>query len=362
MTLMATVAATAFAQSLADSYKHLLESIQTAEVLLDDLGGQYYDDLFDEMAKAQAMYDQHTATEQEVEEEIAVLDGLIGIGRQFKTAYDVLGTLIVKLQEGIDTYKETCSPTVLQQAQELLLEVEDAFYYIDRTTIEEMNDCIARVEKVLSRLPLPSFINDDEEPQDYTDRIQNPGFENGLEGWTNDPVFQECKPTNWATMIDGTYMTGKYYVNLFTPANYAHGGSLHQVITGLPAGKYYAGASVFSNRNGLVFFANDQEVSIPIGPEKAPFGAFFGAYITIAEGETLTIGVRTNEAVEFWGAADNFTLTRYVSNTSGVESHRLGTVREKTVYTLTGSKAAPSQKGIGIVRYADGSVRKVVVK
>lgn len=348
------------AEALDKIYGRLMEAVDIAEALLDDLGGKYFDDLAAEVRMAREMFERQQATALEIEAQIARLNELISTGRQFKEAHDQLGKLLGELREGIAKYKDAGSPRRLARAAQLLEDMQDAYYYIDLTTTEEMNSLAARCKNMLEQLPLPDFIDDDEKAEDCTRLITNPGFENGSNGWVNDPIFDECKPTNWATMIDGTYMTGSYYMNLFCPANY-HAGSLHQTITRLPPGKYHVGASVFSNRAGLVFFANDHEVAIPIGPTSAPYGRFFGIYLEVAEGETLTFGVRTNEAVEFWGAVDDFTLTRYVKDTTGILPLQADAGKED-IYTLTGARKDSVGKGISILRTSDGRTRKVFTK
>lgn len=348
------------AEALDKIYGRLMEAVDIAEALLDDLGGKYFDDLAAEVRMAREMFERQQATALEIEAQIARLNELISTGRQFKEAHDQLGKLLGELREGIAKYKDAGSPRRLARAALLLEDMQDAYYYIDLTTTEEMNSLATRCKNMLEQLPLPDFIDDDEKAEDCTRLITNPGFENGSNGWVNDPIFDDCKPTNWATMIDGTYMTGSYYMNLFCPANY-HAGSLHQTITRLPPGKYHVGASVFSNRAGLVFFANDHEVAIPIGPSSAPYGRFFGIYLEVAEGETLTFGVRTNEAVEFWGAVDDFTLTRYVKDTTGILPLQADAGKED-IYTLTGARKDSVGKGISILRTSDGRTRKVFTK
>ena len=354
------VSGTQEAEALAQIYGRLLETVEMAEELLDELGGKYFDDLDAEVRKAQAMYEQQQATATEIQAQIARMNELINIGRLFKEAHDQLGKLMEELRASIEKYKSIGSSKRLAKAAQLLEDIQDAYYYIDLTTTEEMNELIARCKNMLEVLPLPDFIDDDEKAEDCTRLITNPGFENGSSGWVNDPIFDDCKPTNWATMIDGTYMTGNYYMNLFCPANY-HAGSLHQTITHLAPGKYHVGASVFSNRDGLVFFANNHEVAIPIGPSSAPYGRFFGIYLTVAEGETLTFGVRTNEAVEFWGAVDDFTLTRYVKDMTGIQLQQADADHED-VFTLTGARKGSMGKGISVVRSSDGRTRKVLTK
>ena len=348
------------AEALDKIYGRLMEAVDIAEALLDDLGGKYFDDLAAEVRMAREMFERQQATALEIEAQIARLNELISTGRQFKEAHDQLGMLLGELRESIAKYKDAGSPRRLARAAQLLEDMQDAYYYIDLTTTEEMNSLATRCKNMLEQLPLPDFIDDDEKAEHCTSLITNPGFENGSNGWVNDPIFDDCKPTNWATMIDGTYMTGSYYMNLFCPANY-HAGSLHQTITRLPPGKYHVGASVFSNRAGLVFFANDHEVAIPIGPSSAPYGRFFGIYLKVAEGETLTFGVRTNEAVEFWGAVDDFTLTRYVKDSTGILPLQADAGKED-ICTLTGARKDSVGKGISILRTSDGRTRKVFTK
>ena len=349
-------------EETAAAYEKLKETIQTAQSIIDYIGGDDYDRLDEEIQKAIDMTSHRQSSLSEIYSETMVLNEMIKNGREFKSAHDQLGQLVEELEQSIRKYRDTCSSQTVSDARQLLWDAQDAYYYIDRTTTTEMNQYINQINHMLEILPLPAFIDPDEQPEDYTSHIINPGFENQMEGWTNIPAFTECKPTNWANMLDGKYMSGTYYMNLFSHPDTGQAGTLYQTINNLPAGKYYIGASVFSNRDGLVFFANDIEIPIPIGPEKAPFGDFYGTYIKIEEGESLTFGVRTNTKVEFWGAVDNFTLTRYVkSESTDIQSFNINS-NAVEIFTLSGNKIERLQEGINIVRDNKGNTRKVYVK
>ena len=344
------------------AYKKLNETIETAESIIDYIGGDDYDSLYKEIQKSTDMAGHQQASISEIYSQTMVLNEMIKRARQFKDTHDLLGKQIDELEQSIRKYKDTTARQTLSDAMQLLWEAQDAFYYIDRTTTEEMNQFIEQIGHFLDILPLPAFIDPNGYPEDYTSHIINPGFEMQMEGWTNEPAFTECTPTNWASMLDGKYMNGTYYMNLFSHPETGQAGSLYQTVSNLPAGVYYIGASVFSNRNGLVFFANDIEIPIPIGPEKAPYGDFYGTYINIEEGEDLTFGVRTNTKVEFWGAVDNFTLTRYTkAESTNIQSVSINS-NNCEIFTLSGNKIDRLQKGINIVRDSKGNTRKVFVK
>lgn len=351
----------ASADDIAKTVKQLRADIEAAEQLLDFLGGEYYDALYEEMVKASDLCGDANATLDQLNAAIISLGEAVSKGRQFKQAHDELGIQIDALRQGIEKYRQTSQQQTLADAEELLVLSEDAYYYIDRTSIEQMNDYVARIKRMLELLPLPGFIGSDEIPQDYTHLIVNPGFEDGLNGWINEPAFTECKPTNWATMLDGKFMTGKYYVNLYSAPDTGQAGTLCQTINNLPAGNYYVEAAVFSNRNGLKFFVNSVEVAIPIGPEKPPYGSLYGAYVTLAEGEPLVFGVRTNEAVEFWGGVDNFKLTRYVKDPAGISQMQVEH-KPTAIHSLSGVSSVSLRNGLNIVRYSNGTVKKIIKK
>lgn len=344
------------------AYEKLNETILAAQSIIDYLGGDDYDNLDKEIQKATDMKDNRQASLPEIYSQTMVLNEMIKSARQFKDTHDLLGRQIEELEQSIRKHRETTASQTLSDAKQLLWDAQDAFYYIDNTTTEEMNQYIKQISHILEILPLPAFIDPNGQPEDYTNHIINPGFEKQMEGWTNEPAFTECKPTNWANMLDGKYMNGTYYMNLFSHPDTGQAGTLYQTISNLPAGVYYIGASVFSNRDGLVFFANNIEIPIPIGPEKPPYGDFYGTYINLEEGEDLTFGVRTNTKVEFWGAVDNFTLTRYEkAESTDIQSVNINPNKYE-IFTLSGNKIDHLQKGINIVRDNKGNTRKVFVK
>ena len=99
-----------------------------------------------------------------------------------------------------------------------------------------------------------------------------------------------------------------------------------------------------------------------INEKQPPYGDFYGTYINIEEGEDLTFGVRTNTKVEFWGAVDNFTLTRYTkAESTNIQSVSINS-NNCEIFTLSGNKIDRLQKGINIVRDSKGNTRKVFVK
>ena len=137
------------------------------------------------------MYEQQQATATEIQAQIARMNELINIGRLFKEAHDQLGKLMEELRASIEKYKSIGSSKRLAKAAQVLEDIQDAYYYIDLTTTEEMNELIARCKNMLEVLPLPDFIDDDEKAEDCTRLITNPGFENGSSGWVNDPIFDD---------------------------------------------------------------------------------------------------------------------------------------------------------------------------
>ena len=74
------------------------------------------------------------------------------------------------------------------------------------------------------------------------------------------------------------------------------------------------------------------------------------AYMTTAEGET------------FYGETKSFRTGEDTTGIGGIESTGPTTGSEPAIYDLNGRKLARMQKGINILRYSDGSVKKVMMK
>ncbi len=140
-------------------------------------------------------------------------------------------------------------------------------------------------------------------PVDYTDRIINPSFEDGLAGWTNNGMqTQNNNEVN-------ANKTGRLYCEKWTPSpNALSDADVQQTVTGLQDGIYRITAmchAELQNRKqttitGTFLFAGENTVKIGETRDYEVTGTAIG-------GE-LTIGFKTEKTNANWVTVDNFRL------------------------------------------------------
>jgi hypothetical protein len=84
----------------------------------------------------------------------------------------------------------------------------------------------------------------------------------------------------------------------------------------------------------------------------------------VEEGGSLTFGLRNDGFIaNHWIAFDNFKLFYLGANPStGIDSVTNAATGKTEYYTISGVRLNGAQKGINIVKMADGKVKKVLVK
>lgn len=141
-----------------------------------------------------------------------------------------------------------------------------------------------------------------ENPIDYTDRLTNPSFEKGFDGWTN---------TGMATQSNSSFSlkSGSTYVEKWvSKGNQVGDGSVSQTIKGLPIGVYVVKATAqniqedtpSTKRTGAWLFANNTTEDVNIRSE-------YTLVFTHIETDA-TIGFKAEGAKGNWIAVDNFRL------------------------------------------------------
>lgn len=138
---------------------------------------------------------------------------------------------------------------------------------------------------------------------DMTSKIENPGFEKDLEGWTCDGMFVQGNSVF-------KLKKGNNYLEKWTGRGGAVGSaSVEQTISGLPAGTYtltVAAQNIQENypstvQTGTYVVANDNKTTINVIND-------YSVKATIADGE-LTIGALLKNASGNYVCVDNFRLT-----------------------------------------------------
>ena len=140
-----------------------------------------------------------------------------------------------------------------------------------------------------------------ESPMDFTTRIINPGFETGIDGWTNEAGFKTFERATWRGIMDDVCISGNAYLNLFH--NEAKTGRIVQTIKDIPNGVYAVKAGIFTNTPGANIFANDNIVPAEVNETK-----FYTVY-TIVENHQIDFGYFSSHEKDFWSVADNFSIT-----------------------------------------------------
>ena len=147
------------------------------------------------------------------------------------------------------------------------------------------------------------------EPIDLTRLIANPGFETGVEGWTNEAGIATFETGNWSAMLDGECMTGSKYLNLWNGSGAE--GRIYTRLTGLPNGIYVVAMGAYSNGSGAQVFAGDYRVDMEIDTTN-PYGRDYTITTLVTDG-VLEFGYYCNHTEAFWSCLDNCRLSYYGS-------------------------------------------------
>ena len=332
----------------------------------------------------------------------------------YKTANEAYQAACDELEK-VDGSQEA---EIWNQIDEMDNELEgDAFRSLSTedlvTLIAKVEDFTKEVQAAIDDIKLAQKVAEmadatDDKPYDATSWIINPDMEDAsqdsnadaskkMAGWD----FWKAKgngPVKGSDGINGRSLeawSGTIGAELEFTA--------YQTLTGLPAGKYKLSAKAANASNGVVadetLWAdpekaatgraylcailsdgeNEKAVSTPVEPNvgSATAANTYTVTFTVEEGNDVKIGFQSIGTMPFrWFMCDDFTLTYYGTESAKVDSTDEGDVVaiegvEETapatkaiagIYNASGAKIATLQKGINIVKYTDGSVKKIFVK
>lgn len=267
-------------------------------------------------------------------------------------AYAAFSAAMDELNETADAnYDNACAKG--QQAYE---EMKDAT--ADDLTMEEIEALTAKVKDAIALLSIPKYEEaSDDAPVDMTTVIVNNGFEAGnISGWTNSGTIDAQSQNNDSfDNKQGTYYGEKWHVNGTVDIN--------QTLAHLPAGTYELTAYAYSTATDCILYANG--ISVPVTETS---GLYTVVVKLAADGDPLKIGVSWSDTGDKWTCMDEFTLTYYgaasakeeTSSTDieGVDSS--AAVTPVAIYTISGVKVDAMQKGLNIVKFSDGSTKKIL--
>lgn len=211
--------------------------------------------------------------------------------------------------------------------------------------------------------------------------ILNPDFETGnINSWTD--TFNQgnhgFQNNNTYSDADGNVVISNF-AESWNNTNYLPDGSISQNIGILPEGWYQlemdgyavnqsqAGGAPEEGVHGVDLFAKTGEStakqSIGIGGENGVSQHWTLGFHSDGVSETV-IGVMAEGANCNWTAFDNFKLIYYGDQIpDAVEAVATETTAApKAIFTLDGRQTSTLRRGINIVRKADGTVQKVLVK
>ena len=332
----------------------------------------------------------------------------------YKTANEAYQAACDELEK-VDESQEA---EIWNQIDEMDNELEgDAFRSLSTedlvTLIAKVEDFTKEVQAAIDDIKLAQKVAEmadatDDKPYDATSWIINPDMEDSsqdsnadaskkMAGWD----FWKAKgngPVKGSDGINGRSLeawSGTIGAELEFTA--------YQTLTGLPAGKYKLSAKAANASNGVTadetLWAdpekaatgraylcailsdgeNEKAVSTPVEPNvgSATTANTYTVTFTVEEGNDVKIGFQSIGTMPFrWFMCDDFTLTYYGTESAKVDSTDEGDVVaiegvEETapatkaiagIYNASGAKIATLQKGINIVKYTDGSVKKIFVK
>ncbi|MCR5312717.1 MAG: hypothetical protein K6E54_03565 [Bacteroidaceae bacterium] len=167
-----------------------------------------------------------------------------------------------------------------------------------------------------------------------------------------------------------------------TSFEYWGGGSLdeeersfnyYQTVNGLQNGKYTVTCEAYNSMNNVEYgfskssgiYATSGGITVKtyVDEDSETLKEYTTPEIHVTDG-TLTFGVRNfNTMVARWFVADNFKLTLAESDvTSIVEVNSHSNQVIKKIYSLDGVERSKMSKGINIIKYSNGTTKKVYIK
>ena len=344
---------------------------------------------------------------------VAAKENILQVG-----AYKTANEAYLAACDELEKVDESQEAEIWNQIDEMDNELEgDAFRSLSTedlvTLIAKVEDFTKEVQAAIDDIKLAQKVAEmadatDDKPYDATSWIINPDMEDSsqdsnadaskkMAGWD----FWKAKgngPVKGSDGINGRSLeawSGTIGAELESTA--------YQTLTGLPAGKYKLSAKAANASNGVVadetLWAdpekaatgraylcailsdgeNEKAVSTPVEPNvgSATTANTYTVTFTVEEGNDVKIGFQSIGTMPFrWFMCDDFTLTYYGTESAKVDSTDEGDVVaiegvEETapatkaiagIYNASGAKIATLQQGINIVKYTDGSVKKIFVK
>ncbi len=246
--------------------------------------------------------------------------------------------------------------------------------------IEEIEEMTKDMQTAIVESKAASATDDD--PFDATDFIVNPDMGTGnADGWTVMPLGQNNGYQNNQTYTNGDISLNQF-IECWRNGAVLTDGTIEQTTAAtLPAGTYTLSADINAKWQpdatvaikGLFLFVSDaanNTNSVLLDTQDAS-PKHFEVTFKLEEASPITLGVMAKETNANWLAADNFKLMYYgtastkeasgdAGDASGIENVTEQSAKVVVaIYNAAGAQINALQPGINIVKYADGSTRKI---
>ena len=305
----------------------------------------------DTKAKFEALANLY-AIASKVDESVAVFDEL-------KTAY-------TSFESTVSDNTETAKEDVVNEATDLYGKLLNVFDGDASLTTDEATEAIAKMEELSKKLRYNYNLLHElvanasaDAPADITDCVVlNNSFEQGsVSDWDNAGSLSFAAQSNTAFGKDGTYYAEKWHADGTLDMSQTIDGEFLE----LPAGTYRLTALAHCTTGDGVLYANEMKTDITNTTDATAPNADAVLFTIEANGD-IKFGVSATLTSSTWCCVDLFKLEYLGTDVTGVESVIADTQSSaKEVYSINGVKLAKMQKGINIVRTANG-VKKVVIK
>lgn len=255
----------------------------------------------------------------------------------------------------------------------------DRYSEVSSLTTDELKALTEEIITLTAKAKIPGELGD------WTSVINNPNFDDGTaNGWKYEFAaitnigYQQNQSYTGEVDEEGNAPTCNQFIEGWRSGNAAIGnGSIEQTIAYLPAGAYTLGVDAIANLQsldsatddwmekvtGVYLFVKqgDAVTKMPICSNNGKPRHFDLDFSVLTAGP-VTIGVMTEDATANWLAADNWTLTAVSENPDAIEvvTSATSTATPAGIYSLSGVRMNNLQKGINIIRMADGTVKKIM--
>lgn len=296
----------------------------------------------------------------------AMIENSDKVGESFdelKEYVSNLNSLTAQIYESAEVYKVVYNnyqkyTSLDEKGQQLYQEwASDVYYAYVNRTITDGEAELLKLDAVYNK----AFLSQITPGLDMTSIIVNPNID-GSSGWTIE------KPNGG----NGPLLNGNSF-------EYWGGGSLdeedrlfnyYQTVTGLQNGVFTVSCDAYNSMDGVKYdfapssglYAKSGDVTVRtiITEDSKVLKTITTPEIQVVDG-TLTFGVRNfNTMVARWFVADNFRLTLVKADDAlGVADIDEASQEVDAIYSVDGTIRKEIGKGINIVRYKNGNIRKV---